>query len=141
MTRRLAPIVLAIFAATMMVSAAAVDARLSDAAMNGDRGAFQELLRQKADVNGAQGDGSTALHWAAFRDDLVMAQALLKAGADVNPKTRLGDMTPLFMAAKNGNAPIMELLLKAGASVNSKSSNGTTPLMMAAASGSAPAVQ
>jgi len=141
MTRRLAPIVLAIFAATMLVSAAAVDTRLSEAAMNGDRAGFQELLRQKADVNGAQGDGTTALHWAAFRDDLEMAQALLKAGADVNPKTRLGDMTPLFMAAKNGNAAISELLLKAGATANSKSSNGTTPLMMAAASGSAPAVQ
>jgi len=79
MTRRLAPIVLAIFAATMLVSAAAVDTRLSEAAMNGDRAGFQELLRQKADVNGAQGDGSTALHWAAFRDDLEMTQALLKA--------------------------------------------------------------
>jgi len=141
MTRRLAPIVLAIFAATMLVSAAAVDTRLSEAAMNGDRAGFQELLRQKADVNGAQGDGSTALHWAAFRDDLEMTQALLKAGADVNPKTRLGDQTPLFMAAKNGNAAIVELLLKSGAAANAKSSNGTTPLMMAAASGSAPAVQ
>src|SRR5215471_15803732 len=131
MSHRLGPIFIAFMCATLLAKATAVDSRLSDAEMNGDRAAVQTLLKQKADVNGAQGDGSTALHWAAFRDDLETARALLKAGADVNPKTRLGEMTPLFIAAKNGNSEMIELLLGAGAGANSAGSNGTTPLMLA----------
>src|SRR6516164_1506205 len=77
------------------------DTRISDAAMNGDRTALQTLLAAKVDVNAAQGDGTTALHWAAYRDDLEMARLLLKAGANVKATTRLGDYTPLFLAAKN----------------------------------------
>jgi len=141
MSRRLGPIFIGVLCATMLVKATTVDSRLSDAEMNGDRAAVQALLKQKADVNGAQGDGSTALHWAAFRDDLEAAQALLKAGADVSPKTRLGDMTPLFMAAKSGNPDMIELLLNAGAGANSTSSTGTSPLMLAAASGNPAAVK
>src|SRR5437763_2832929 len=90
MSGRLGQIFIGILCATMLVNATTVDSRLSDAEMNGDRAAVLELLKQKADVNGAQGDGSTALHWAAFRDDVETAQALLKAGAGANPKTRLG---------------------------------------------------
>jgi uncharacterized protein len=141
MAFRLAQILMVILCATTFAAAAPPDSRLSDAAMNGDHAAFQSLLKERADVNGAQGDGSTALHWAAFRDDLEMARSLIKAGASINPKTRLGEMTPLFMAAKNGNAEMIELLLKAGAGANSSSSTGTTPLMLAAAAGSPAAVR
>src|SRR2546428_5136495 len=104
------------------------DIRLADAAMQGDRAVVQSLLKQKVDVNAAQGDGSTALHWAAYRDDLELAQLLIKSGADVKVKTRLGEMTPLFMAAKNGNAAMIELLLKGGSSAKSATTMGTTPL-------------
>ncbi len=117
------------------------DTRLSDAAMNGDRIAVQTLLSSKADVNAAQGDGTTALHWAAYRDDLDMARLLLKSGANVKATTRLGDYTPLFLAAKNGNAEMIDLLLKAGADVNAVNHAGTTSLMLAAASGKPEAVK
>ena len=117
------------------------DSGLSNAAMQGDRDAVRSLLKRKADVNAPQGDGTTALHWAAFRDDVEMAQLLLGAGANVMATTRLGDLTPLFMAAKNGSAPMIELLLKAGADPNSTDSHGTTPLMSAAASGSTDAIK
>jgi ankyrin repeat protein len=109
--------------------------------MTGDIAAVRALLQQKADVNGAQGDGSTALHWAAFRDDLEMAKVLLAAGADVKVATREGAITPLFMACTNGNAAIIEALLKAGADAKSVKTNGTTALMTAAASGSVEAVK
>lgn len=123
-----------------MVSAAS-DTRLADAAMQGDKDAVRSLIEQKADVNGAQGDGSTALHWAAYKDDIAMAQMLLKAGANVNAATRIGPVTPLFMACKNGNAAMIELLLKAGANANSADDHLTTALMMAAAGGNADAVK
>jgi uncharacterized protein len=117
------------------------DPRLSNAAMQGDRDTVRSLLLRKVDVNAAQGDGSTALHWAAFRDDLEMAQLLIEAGANVKATTRLGDLTPIFMASKNGSAAMIELLLKAGADPNSTDSHGATPLMSAAAAGSTDAVK
>src|ERR1700739_807217 len=103
---------------------AAGDTRVSDAAMQGDRDAVRSLLAQKADVNAPQGDGSTALHWAAFKDDLEMAKMLLASGASVKATTRIGAITPLLMAAKNGNAGMIELLLKAGADANSADEHG-----------------
>jgi ankyrin repeat protein len=118
----------------------ASDARLSEAAATGDRAAVASLLKQGADVDGAQGDGSTALHWAAFNDDLALVKQLVAAGANVKATTREGAITPLFMACQNGNAAMIEVLLKAGADANSVKSSGTTALMIAASSGSVPAV-
>src|SRR5215831_18178077 len=120
------------FALTMLPFGA--DTRLPEAAMKGDQTAVQSLLKQKVDVNETQADGNTALHWAAYRDDVEMSRLLIQAGANANAKTRLGDVTPLQLAATNGNAAIVELLVKAGANVNAPNGNGTTPLMFAAAS-------
>src|SRR6185436_587676 len=112
-----------------LLSAAIEDARLADAAMQGNKAAVQSLLKQGVDVNAAQGDGSTALHWAASRGDLEMTQALLKAGASVKSVTRIGAMTPLFMAARGGNAAVIGALLDAGAKAQEANTNGTTALM------------
>jgi len=49
--------------------------------MRADRNTVRTLLQQKADVNAAQADGMTALHWAARQDDLETAQMLIGAGA------------------------------------------------------------
>ena len=54
---------------------------VADAAMRGDRDAVRAAIARKADVNAAQVDGTTALHWAVERDDLVLADLLIKAGA------------------------------------------------------------
>ena len=119
---------------------AAPSTPVADAAMQGNRDAVRLLLKQAADVNAAQGDGMTALHWAAMKDDADLAQTLLYAGANVKATTRIGSYTPLILAAKNGSAAVMAPLVKSGADVNAQTSNGTTPLMFAAASGSAAAV-
>jgi ankyrin repeat protein len=111
---------------------------VADAAMRGDKSAIRDLLKQGADVNGAQGDGMSALHWAAERGDAELAEMLIYAGANIAAVTRIGQYTPLHLAAKSANAPLTKALLKAGADVNARSTNsGASPLHMAASSGSA----
>ena len=118
----------------------AQSAVVADAAMRGDAAAVKTLLQQGADVNAAQGDGMTALHWAARRGDLDTAQMLLYAGANVRATTRLGGHTPLLLASQMGHGDVIEVLLKAGADAKSTTGNGTTPLMLAAAAGRADAI-
>src|SRR5262249_18373891 len=127
---------LLIFAATP-----AVDSRVADAAMKGTRELVRTLLKQAVDVNAAQGDGMTALHWAASKDDAEMAQLLLSAGANARATTRLGGITPLWLAAQNGNGRLIEMLLKSGADANAPALTGVTTVMMAASSGSVDAIR
>jgi uncharacterized protein len=112
-------------------------APIANAAQNGDREAVRALLKKGVDVNEAQGDGTTALHWAAMTGDAELAQMLIVAGANVRATTRLGAYTPLYLAAKGGYADVVAALLAAGADAKAATSNGTTPLMIAAAAGDA----
>lgn len=121
-------------------AAIASDRRLPDAAMNGDVAAVRALLDQNVDVNSAQGDGTTALHWAAYSGNTELARLLLARRADLAAKTRLGAFTPLMLAARNGHSDIIRLLLDAKGEPNAANANGTTPLMLAAAAGKADAV-
>src|SRR5437899_2488236 len=120
-------------------AAGAVPVRLIDAVKAADRDAIRTLLQQRVDVNAAEADGTTALHWAARANDLQAADMLLRAGANVKLANRYG-VTPLHLASTNGNAAMMELLLKAGADPNSALPEGETALMTAARSGSVDAV-
>ncbi|HSU89655.1 MAG TPA: ankyrin repeat domain-containing protein, partial [Terriglobia bacterium] len=61
--------------------AAAPRLPLVDAAKNVDHDAVRALLKQGVNVNATEGDGTTALHWASYRDDLETADALIRAGA------------------------------------------------------------
>ncbi|MGH9331871.1 MAG: ankyrin repeat domain-containing protein, partial [Vicinamibacterales bacterium] len=114
---------------------------MADAAMQGEREAVRSLLKQGADVNAAQGDGMTALHWAARHADAELARMLVYAGANLKATTRLGGYTPLIMASQIGDTAVIEALVKAGADPKIATTNGTTPLMLAAASGRADAVK
>ncbi len=119
---------------------AAMDASVADAAMKGDRDAVRALLKSGGDVNAAQGDGMTALHWAALKGDAELAQMLVYAGANVKATTRLGGYSPLILAAREGHADVIATLLAAGADPKAATATGTTALMLAAASGNARAV-
>src|SRR4029453_15354563 len=115
---------------TITISAAGT-APVADAAMSRDREAVKTLLKRGADVNAAQGDGMTALHWAARNGDAELTQMLLFAGANVKATTRLGGYTPLMMAAEQGEATVIKVLLTGGADPKAANALGTTPLMLA----------
>jgi ankyrin repeat protein len=126
---------------TLVLLGAPADTRVADAAMMRDVDAVHALIRQAVDVNSAQGDGMTALHWAAYNGDSELAQTLLYAGANTRATTRLGGYTPLYMASKSGHADIVDVLLKAGADPDTEATGGITPLMMAASAGDATSVR
>jgi ankyrin repeat protein len=106
--------------------------QLADAAMNKDRVAVRSLVKQKADVNAPQPDGTTALMWAVRENDIESVDLLLAAGADVKAANHDG-ATAFYQASVNGNPAIIERLLKAGADVNGAIlSTGETALMEAA---------
>lgn len=123
--------------------AAAWESPVADAAMERDAAEVRTLVSGGADVNAPQGDGMTALHWAARHSDEGLTSFLLEAGADVAAQTRIGAYTPLHLASEAGAGPVVERLLGAGASPDQSTVGvgGATPLHFAAAAGSLHAVE
>ena len=118
------------------LGAAGADARLIKAVRSKDAAAVRALIKQRVDVNAPQGDGATALHWAAHVDDLAIADLLIRAGARAAVANDNG-FTPLHLACTNRNGAMVERLLSAGADANAASLNGETVLMTCARSGDA----
>ena len=100
--------------------------------LGGERSAWIALDGQ--DVNIADADGTTALHWAALRNDAESVARLIGSGADVNAANDLG-ATALWAASQNGSEEVVGSLLAAGANPNSALRHGETPLMAASRSG------
>ena len=138
--RHIAACGLAVLLSAAGMQASPSRAALADAVERMDRAKVRALLKERADVNAPQVDGMTALHWAAYRDDLGIAELLLAAGAATNVTNRYG-VTPLSLACTNGNARLVELLLEAGADANAPLPGGETPLMTAARTGTLAVVQ
>ena len=102
---------------------------------------MRALIQQRANVNAAQPDGTTALQWAAHWNDLEAVELLLGAGANPKAANRYG-ASPLSEAAALGNAAMIEALLKAGADPNTlTTADGETVLMTASRAGNPPAVK
>lgn len=118
------------------LTARAADLRVVNAARARKGDAIRALITQKADVNAAQPDGATALHWAAHWDDAATVDALIGAGANARTANDYG-VTPLMLACNNNNPAIISRLLKAGADANAAIPSGETVLMTCARSGSA----
>ncbi len=130
---------------SLFLAAGAVpgDSPVADAAMLDDLTQVRALLESGADIDAAQGDGMTALHWAARNANVELARFLIGEGARISETTRIGAYTALHMASEVGSAEIVGLLLAAGADQGAATydAGATTPLHLAAASGSADAVQ
>lgn len=130
----------AVLLACLTAAGCFADQSLTDAVKSGDAAQVRNLIARHVDVNAAEADGFTALHWAAQRDSLEIADLLLAAGAKAEAKTRYG-ITPLTMACTNGDAVLIEHLIKAGADPNGVSEEGQTPLMTASLTGKPDAVK
>ena len=116
--------------------ARAAEAPVAAAAMREDLAEVRALMSRGADVNAAQGDGMTALHWAAERGNAELTALLLTSGARATATTRLGSYTPLHLAARRGHDAAALALITAGADVSATASTGVTPLHLAAGAGS-----
>ncbi len=134
--KRIAIGLLALSAA--LVSAA--DLRLIQAVRTGDETAAHSLLKQGVDPNAQQGDGSAALHFAAYSDNLALADLLLHSGARSNTANDLG-ATPLQVACNNASPAMVDRLLAAKANPNARLLNGETVLMSCARTGNTQAVK
>lgn len=112
---------------------------LVGAAKRGDTATVRDLVSRAGGGDTVEADGTTALHWAAYYEDLDMLDLLLDAGRTPTPN-RYG-ATPLTVACATGNAAIIERLLQVGGDPNTTLPEGDTVLMTAARSGSASAVK
>jgi len=116
-------------------------ANAADAAQRKDKEALRALVKQHADVNAAQPDGTTALHWAAHWNDAELVDLLLRAGANAKAVNRYG-ATPLSEAVVSGSAAMLEALLRGGADPKTlTTADGETVLMTAAHAGNVDAVR
>jgi FOG: Ankyrin repeat len=61
-------------------TAAAADDTLAGLIQAGHRDAALKMIAAGADVNAAQGDGTTPLHWAVYKIDADLVRALSSAG-------------------------------------------------------------
>ena len=121
-----------VLALAVLGAAGPADSPVADAAERGDLEAVRTLLKGGADVNTAQNDGMTALHWAASRNDAEIARTLLYAGATVRATTRLGGYTALHLASRAGSAEVAGQILEAGADPNVYTTTGVSALHFAA---------
>jgi ankyrin repeat protein len=121
------------FGADTVIEAVDKPAPLVEAAHAGDDAKATALLTAQPhpDVNQKTADGTSALHWAVYHNDVSLIERLLALGADANAKNDYGS-TPLSEAAVVGNPAVVKKLLKAGANVESANGDGQTALMITA---------
>ncbi len=113
---------------------------LADVMEAGNGSEVRRMIAEGVDVDAAQPDGTTALHWAAYRDDVSLADLLLASGADPNTRNSYGTV-PLALACTNGSTSIVAKLLEAGADATAVLPGGETILMIAARSGDTASVR
>src|SRR5690554_2692767 len=127
---------LSLSAGALLLAGAGASAEdsLPDLVNAGSRVAALALIDQGVDVNQPSVDGTRALHWAVYRNDLDLVERLLAQGADPNARNDYG-ATPMSVASERGDFAIMQALLDAGGDVDSPNREGQTLLMAVARTG------
>lgn len=100
----------------------------------GNRKAAIDRIRAGADVNEAQPDGSRPIHWAVYRVDYELIQALIARKANLNVRNEFGS-TPIAQAAQLADARMVKMLLDGGAEVEGANPDGQTAMMLAIKTG------
>ena len=125
----------------VLLAGALPDSPVADAAMRGDRALVRSLISKGENVNVPQGDGMTALHWAAYNGDAEITYLLLKSRAKLDAVTRNGAYTPLHLATREGHEVVASRLIAAGSNVKAATTTGAvTALHFAARAGDAAVV-
>lgn len=108
-----------------------IDSRLRTACAQGDLVLVKRLLSQGADVNSTDGDGWSALHYAAAAGCVEVVKTLIEAGTNLNTQSKKTGWTPLyFAAASESSLDAAIALLNAGADVTLTDAAGRTPFDM-----------
>eukprot|EP00898_Chlorokybus_atmophyticus_P007991 jgi/Chlat1/8193/Chrsp76S00612 len=103
---------------------------LIDAAKFGDVEAAEDFLAVGRDVNEADKEGRTPLHFSVAYSQPAVFEVLVAAGAKLNA-TDSKQNTPLHYAAGYGRSDFIKPLLDAGADTSAKNSTGKTPYDLA----------
>jgi ankyrin repeat protein len=136
--------IIAVFCVTAAVGSALGQAQkssLADLIQGGNRKAALDRIRTGgADVNEAQPDGTRPIHWAVYRVDYELIDALIAKKAKVDVTNEFGS-APLAEAVKLADARMVKMLLDAGAGVEAANQDGQTALMLAIKTGELPIVE
>jgi ankyrin repeat protein len=137
-------LILAVFCMTAAIGPVLGQAQkrsLADLIQSGDRKTALDRIRAGgADVNEAQPDGTRPIHWAVYKVDYELIEALIARKAKVDVTNEFGS-GPLAEAVKLADARMVKMLLDAGAGVESANEDGETALMLAIKSGELPIVE
>ena len=115
---------------TALLTATPSDIPLMNAVQEGDSQLISILLRDGENPNAVSADGTSALHWAAYRNDSTAVELLLEAGATVGVPNRY-DVTPLSLAAARAYSGVVRQLLEAGADNDAQEHDGETAIKAA----------
>src|SRR5262245_1638851 len=135
-----------VLAGFRMTTAASVFAQpqrssIADLIQAGNRKAALERIRTAgADVNEAQPDGTRPIHWAVYKVDYELIDALIAKKAKVDVTNEFGS-TPLAEAVELADARMVKMLLDGGAGVEAANQDGQTALMLGIKTGELPIVE
>ncbi len=132
--------ILVLMLASMPLLAQTPQPSVSDLIETGNRKAALERIRAGANVNEAQPDGTRPIHWAVYRVDYELLEALIARKANLNVRNEFGS-TPIAQAAALADARMVKMLLDAGAEPEGASPEGQTALMAAIKTGETPIVE
>ena len=135
----LATAILLVAAAVPLLPQAA-SGQLATVIQEGRRAAALAMITAGADVNSAQPDGTRPIHWAVYRVDYDLVDALIAKKATVDVANEFGH-TPLAEAVRQGDARMVKTLLAAGSGTEGANADGQTALMIAIKNGDLPVFQ